>query len=36
MKYIQKANENTPRTAEEIEKMIIEASEHYGKFLNFV
>jgi GTP cyclohydrolase I len=33
MKYIQKANENTPRTAEEIEKMIIEASEHYGKFL---
>ena len=33
MKYIQKANENTPRTAEEIEQMIKNASEHYGKFL---
>jgi len=33
MKFIQKANENTPRTAEEIEQMIREASEHYGKFL---
>lgn len=33
MKYINKANENSPRTSEEIEKMITEASEHYGKFL---
>jgi GTP cyclohydrolase I len=33
MKYIQKANESTPRTAEEIEQMITDASEHYGKFL---
>jgi len=33
MKYIQKANENTPRTPEEIEKMITEASVHYGAFL---
>jgi len=33
MKYINKANENTPRTAKEIEKMIKEASKHYGKFL---
>lgn len=33
MKYILKANENTPRTPEEIEKMINEASIHYGNFL---
>jgi len=33
MKYIEKANESTPRTAEEIELMIIEASAHYGRFL---
>ena len=33
MKYIIKANESTPRTAEEIEQMIVEASEHYGRFL---
>jgi GTP cyclohydrolase I len=33
MKYIQKANENTPRTPEEIENMITEASVHYGAFL---
>lgn len=33
MKYIQKANENSPRTKEEIEKMINEASIHYGNFL---
>ena len=33
MKYIQKANENTPRTAKEIEKMIKTASKHYGNFL---
>ena len=33
MKYILKANENTPRTPEEIESMISEASIHYGNFL---
>jgi GTP cyclohydrolase I len=33
MKYILKANENTPRTPEEIEDMITNASEHYGRFL---
>ena len=33
MKYILKANENTPRTPEEIESMINEASIHYGHFL---
>ena len=33
MKYIEKANENAPRTSEEIENMINEASEHYGRFL---
>jgi len=33
MKYTTKANENTPRTAEEIESMIKEASIHYGHFL---
>jgi GTP cyclohydrolase I len=33
MKYILKANENTPRTPEEIESMISEASVHYGNFL---
>jgi len=33
MKYINKSNENSPRTSEEIENMITEASEHYGKFL---
>jgi len=33
MKYIQKANTNVPRTSEEIEQMIAEASTHYGRFL---
>jgi GTP cyclohydrolase I len=33
MKYIQKANTNVPRTSEEIEQMITEASTHYGRFL---
>jgi len=33
MKYIQKANTNVPRTSEEIEQMITNASEHYGRFL---
>jgi GTP cyclohydrolase I len=33
MEYINKANENKPRTPKEIEKMIKEASKHYGKFL---
>ena len=36
MKYVQKANGNLPRTPEEIEQMIDEASIHYGKFLNAV
>jgi GTP cyclohydrolase I len=34
MEYIKKANENKPRTPEEIEIMIAEASKHYGNFLN--
>lgn len=34
MKLLNKANENEPRTEEEIEKMIEEASFHYGNFLN--
>ena len=34
MKYILKANENQPRTPEEIESMIKEAAKHYGNFLN--
>jgi GTP cyclohydrolase I len=34
MEYIQKANENKPRTSEEIEIMIKEAAKHYGNFLN--
>jgi len=33
MKYIKKANENSPRTQEEISNMIDEASLHYGRFL---
>jgi len=33
MKFIQKANTNIPRTPEEIEQMITEASTHYGRFL---
>ena len=33
MKYINKANDNSPRTKEEIEKMINEAAIHYGNFL---
>ena len=33
MEYINKANENKPRTPKEIEKMIKEAAKHYGKFL---
>jgi GTP cyclohydrolase I len=32
--YIKKANENKPRTPEEIEEMINNASIHYGQFLN--
>jgi len=36
MKYIQKANENQPRTKEEIESMIVEAAKHYGEFLKAV
>jgi len=36
MKLIEKANENISRTPEEIEKMIDEASFHYGAFLNAV
>ena len=31
---LQKANENQPRTPEEIENMIKEAAKHYGSFLN--
>ena len=31
---LKKANENHPRTPEEIENMINEASKHYGNFLN--
>ena len=34
MMYIKKANENKPRTPEEIEEMINNASIHYGQFLN--
>jgi GTP cyclohydrolase I len=34
MLYIKKANENKPRTSEEIEEMINNASIHYGQFLN--
>ena len=33
MLYIKKANENKPRTPEEIEEMINNASVHYGQFL---
>jgi GTP cyclohydrolase I len=33
MKYINKSNENEKRSPEEIEKMIEEASKHYGNFL---
>jgi GTP cyclohydrolase I len=33
MKYIQKANNNIPRNPKEIEKMIKNAANHYGKFL---
>ena len=36
MNYINKANENLPRTSEEIEKMIGEAELHYGRFLKAV
>ena len=36
MKLIEKANENISRTPEEIEKMIEQASLHYGSFLNAV
>jgi len=36
MKLIEKANANEPRTQEEIEAMIKEASFHYGNFLNAV
>lgn len=34
MDYIKKANENLPRSEKEMEKMITNASVHYGKFLN--
>jgi len=34
MELIKKANENLPRTEEEIEQMIDNASKHYGNFLN--
>ena len=33
MDLLNKANENSPKTDKEIEKMIGEASKHYGKFL---
>jgi len=33
MNYINKANENQPRTPKEVEKMIKTASKHYGNFL---
>jgi len=33
MKYINKANENIPRSSEEIEQMLGDAELHYGKFL---
>ena len=33
MNKITKSNGNTPRTPEEIENMILEASAHYGRFL---
>ena len=36
MNYINKANENLPRTSEEIENMIGEAELHYGRFLKAV
>jgi len=36
MKYIEKANENLPRNSKEIEKMIKDASKHYGNFLKAV
>ena len=32
MEYILKANENKPRTSEEIEGMLKEAAKHYGIF----
>tara|TARA_R110001606_G_scaffold263818_1_gene412445 strand:+ start:197 stop:340 length:144 start_codon:yes stop_codon:yes gene_type:complete len=31
---VKKANENIPRTREEINNMMEEAAKHYGKFLN--
>lgn len=33
MEYLKKANENIPRTEEELAEMITEGAEHYGKFL---
>jgi GTP cyclohydrolase I len=36
MEKIKKSNGNLPRTAEEIEDMIVEATIHYGKFLEAV
>ncbi len=33
-KKLDKANANQPRTEQEIEKMLEEAAQHYGKFLN--
>ena len=36
MEKIKKSNGNLPRTAEEIEDMMVEATIHYGKFLEAV
>jgi len=36
MKLLEKSNGNLPRTQKEVEKMIDEATKHYGKFLNAV
>jgi GTP cyclohydrolase I len=36
MEKIKKSNGNLPRTSEEIENMIVEATIHYGKFLESV
>jgi GTP cyclohydrolase I len=36
MEFLKKANENMPRSPKEIEKMLKEASKHYGNFLKSV
>ena len=36
MNLLNKANENTPRSLKEIEKMIKKATKHYGEFLKAV